>query len=251
MGFRWWGRGSTQPSGHGRVKQSPKVTSRARLSPHPREKKQGTRTCPEVPIGVEVSSTVQIAAVQDQHGVLVLLQLGLRVPHGPLEGDLAGQGQAQLLPEVRRWGLRGGVGRKMSCALGPPRSHTGLGKFFVGLGSPFPALGAQPRRGLVLPAWQRARAGGETVPTCWNLRAPAPSLALKWPRWPRAKALLRAPRLHAGASAGGAPGVARGGGVVLMAQVWEQAPRSGAVPVAGLVFFFKLPLKIRAPQPAF
>ena len=67
----------------------------------PQEKKQGTRTCTEVPIRVEVSTAVQVAAVQDQHGVLVLLQLGLRVPHSPLEGQLAGQGQAQLLPEVR------------------------------------------------------------------------------------------------------------------------------------------------------
>lgn len=69
--------------------------------PPPQEKKEGTRTCTEVPIWVEVSTAVQVAAVQDQHGVLVLLQLGLWVPHGPLEGHLAGQGQAQLFPEVR------------------------------------------------------------------------------------------------------------------------------------------------------
>lgn len=68
--------------------------------PPRRRRRQGTRTCAEVPIWVEVSIAVQVAAVQDQHGVLVLLQLGLRVPHGPLEGHFAGQGQAQLLPEV-------------------------------------------------------------------------------------------------------------------------------------------------------
>lgn len=147
----------------------------------------GRRTCAEVPVRVQVSRAVQVAAVQDQHGVLVLLQLGLRVPHAPREGHLARQGQAQLLPEVRRWGLQGPGGDE------PGRHHWSTAPHG------FTGSARSPRRWELgqgkgcAPAWHRAQAPAEKParPAGTLPRAPAPSLAPKWPEWPWAKALLQ------------------------------------------------------------
>lgn len=145
----------------------------------------GTWTCAEVPVGVQVSPAAQVAAVQDQHGVLVLLQLGLRVPHAPQEGHLARQGQAQLLPEVRRWGLQGGdePGREhwstaphgfTGSAPSPRRRELGQGEAVLQwhraqAPAEKPARPAERSPGLRLPAWpQEGRSGPGPAPL-WEL----------------------------------------------------------------------------------
>lgn len=201
MGWGRWGR--AEPLG--KVQQSPKGTSSAHLSP------QVNKDCTQVPIRVQVSAAVQVAAVQDQHGVLVLLQLGLRVPHGPLEGHLAGQGQAQLLPEVGRGGLHGAGGDEQRWEHHEPSP------------APCRALWGSARSSQHQELSQgQGCAGGETGPTGWNaprLRSqPGPGMAGA----AMGEASPRELRLHAGALAGADPGG-------LLTWVWGPSTSSGLV----------------------